>query len=84
MYPSEQSKSADFGNIALITYIMYKQTFSSPLIVTGPNSDFTGTYEGIGCLSEVTALIEYKNPERPMSYAQFNMCDIVEGYPRKK
>jgi hypothetical protein len=84
MYPSEQSKSADFGNIALITYIMYKQTFSSPLIVTGPNSDFTGTYEGIGCLSEVTALIEYKNPERPMSYAQFNMCDIVEGYPRKR
>ena len=84
MFPYKPSLSDDYDNISLITYIMYKEIFSTPLILTGRDTNFTGFYDGIGCLDEVTVLIEYKDPNRPLAYAQFNMCNIVEGFTKKK
>ncbi len=85
MFPVDNSISDEFKEIAFITYILteYKK-FDNPVIVTGENTNFTGSYDGINCLREVTAFIEYKNYKREPTYAKFNLCEKVEGFPRSK
>jgi hypothetical protein len=81
MFPVEQSIPHGFKSIAVITYIMDHSTFLSPLYSIGPDTKFTATYEGIGCLSTVTTVIEYSNLDKPLAIAKFDMCEIVEGFP---
>jgi hypothetical protein len=77
MFPVEDSIPGGFKSIALITYIMDHPTFLNPLLSTGPDTRFTGTYDGVGCLPEVTAVIEYANLDRPLALAQFDMCALL-------
>jgi hypothetical protein len=78
MFPLEQSLQGGYESIALITYIMDNSTFLNPLISTGPDTKFTGTYDGVGCLDRVIAVIEYSDVDKPLAIAQFDMCRIVE------
>ncbi len=78
MFPHEQSVSGGFEAIALITYMMDHPTFLNPLILAGPDTKFTGTYDGTGCLAQVTAVIEYSNLDKPVAYAEFPMCQLTE------
>ena len=50
MSPIEASIPGGFQSIALITYVMDNPTFLNPLITTGPDTKFTGTYDGVGVL----------------------------------
>lgn len=77
MFPVENSIPGGFKSIALITYIMDHPTFLNPLLSTGPDTRFTGTYDGVGCLPEVTAVIEYADLDRPLALAQFDMCALM-------
>lgn len=75
MFPVEKSRTDGFEGIAFITYIMDNPTFQNPHISTGPDTRFAGTYDGVGCLSHVTAVIEYSDVDKPLTIAQFNMCE---------
>ena len=75
IYPEAKQRTGGLEGIALITYIMDHPTFLNPLIATGPDTKFTGTYDGVGCLLHVIAVIEYSNVDRPLAIAEFNMCE---------
>jgi hypothetical protein len=77
LFPDERSIRSSFNEIALMTYIMDHPTFQSQLYATGPTSRFTAVYEGVGCLTRVLVLIEYKDPLRSPSLAIFNMCELL-------
>jgi hypothetical protein len=77
MFPIENSIPGGLESIALITYYMNHPTFMNSLITAGPNSKFTGSYDGVGCLTRVTAFIEYSDINKPPTVAQFNMCKIL-------
>lgn len=84
MSPVEASIPGGFQSIALITYIMDNPTFLNPLITTGPDTKFTGTYDGVGCLNRVHAVIEYSLLDKPLAIAEFDMCQILETIPLGK
>ena len=74
IFPEAKLGTGGLEGIALITYIMDHPTFLNPLIATGPDTKFTGTYDGTGCLVHVIAVIEYSNVDRPFAISEFNMC----------
>jgi preprotein translocase subunit SecG len=78
IYPIKQSIPGGFFSIALITYIMDHPSFLNPLLTTGPDTKFTGTYDGVGCLDSVTAVIEYSDLDQPIAVAEIPMCSILE------
>ncbi len=67
--------------IALITYVAGHPTLKNRLLrMTGlPRHDYAIYYDGGGCLSQITALIEYANPEKSPTVARFNGCP--QGWP---
>lgn len=60
--------------VAVITYRMDHPSFQNGLLATGPERDFTASYIGWGCLSQVVVLVEYIEPDRPPEIAEYNMC----------
>jgi len=56
-------------------------TFPNSLLATGPDRNFTASYDGVGCLSTVVALIEFVDPDTPPSATSFDMCAAI-GWPR--
>jgi hypothetical protein len=60
--------------VALVTYRLDHPTFKNALLTTGPDRHFTASYEGWGCMNQVTVLIEYVNPEQSPEIAEFDMC----------
>ena len=65
--------------VAVITYRLDHETFKNALLTTGPDRNFTASYDGWGCLDKVTVLIEYLDPERSPRIAEFDMCAALEG-----
>jgi len=64
-------------SVAVITYRMDHPTFQNGLLATGAERNFTASYAGWGCLTQVVALIEYKDPDRPPEIASYNMCEAL-------
>ena len=58
----------------MVTYRLDHPTFKNALLTTGPDRDFTASYDGWGCLPQVIVLIEYVNPEQSPEIAEFDMC----------
>ena len=65
--------------VAVVTYRLDHPTFKNALLTTGPDRDFTASYDGWGCLTQVIVLIEYVNPERSPEIAEYDMCAALEG-----
>ena len=63
--------------VAVITYRMDHPTFQNALLATGPERNFTASYTGWGCLRQVVALIEYKDPDRPPELTAYDMCEAL-------
>lgn len=76
--PEEASIPGGFQSIAVITYFLDHPSFLNPLISAGPNTRFTGTYDGYGCLDRVIAIIEYANVNKPLAVSEFDMCERLE------
>lgn len=72
--PLIPSVSGTDKHIAFITYSMNHPTFQNSLLMTGPDTEFTASYTGWGCLHEVLAVIEYINPDQPTRFVKFDMC----------
>jgi len=65
-------------SVAVITYRMDHPTFQNALLATGPERNFTASYTGWGCLRQVVALIEYKDPDRPPELTAYDMCEALD------
>ena len=76
--PDSSSIPGGLQSIAFITFRMAHPTFPNSLIATGPDRNFTASYDGVGCLNKVVALIEYTNPDTPPSVAEFNQCKLLK------
>lgn len=63
--------------VAVITYRMDHPSFQNGLLATGPERNFTASYIGWGCLSQVVVLIEYIEPDHPPEIAEYNMCSSL-------
>lgn len=81
LFPDVNSIPGGLKSVALITYIMDHPSFLNRLISAGPDSRFTGTYDGVGCLPIVTAVIEYTDINKPLTIAKINMCGILKYLP---
>ena len=78
IFPDSSSIPGGLQSIAFITFRMAHPTFPNSLIATGPDRNFTASYDGVGCLNKVVALIEYTNPDTPPSVAEFNQCKLLK------
>jgi hypothetical protein len=74
MSPVPESVPGGLGSLAFVTYRMAHHTFPNSLIATGPDRNFTASYDGVGCLSRVVAVIEYADPDKAPAVASFDMC----------
>lgn len=81
MFPKEESIPGGFRNVALVTYRMNHSSFPNSLIAAGPDRRFAGSYDGVGCLSRVTVLIEYIDPDRMPGVAEFDQCALIGATP---
>jgi hypothetical protein len=79
MFPAATSLPQGKDAVALITYLADSPAFRNRLITAGPLSNFTAGYIGWGCLSQITALVEYVDPERPPTVSIFDMCALAEA-----
>jgi hypothetical protein len=77
LYPDLQTVQGGLATLAMVTYRMDHPTFQNGLLATGPESRFTASYVGWGCLTRVIVLIEYVNPETSPEIAEFDMCDAI-------
>jgi hypothetical protein len=76
--PLIPSTSGPENRIAFITYSMNHPTFQNSLLMTGPDTKFTASYIGWGCLVEALAVIEYVDPDQPTRFVKFNMCTNIK------
>ena len=77
MFPEEKSLPQGLESLSLITYIMDHPTFQNRLITSGPDTRFTAAYYGVGCLANVTAVIEHSDLDKPFTIARFDMCKLI-------
>lgn len=75
MFPDKSALDND--QIAFITYLADHPTFRNTLMTAGSDRAFRVSYTGWGCLRQIVALIEYKDPEKPPSVARFDMCSLI-------
>ena len=77
LYPDPQTVPGGLATLAVVTYRMDHPTFQNGLLATGPETRFTASYIGWGCLTRVIVLIEYVNPETSPEIAEFDMCGAI-------
>jgi len=74
MSPVAESVPGGLASLAFVTYRMAHPTFPNSLITSGPDRNFRASYDGVGCLSRVVAVIEYADPDKVPAVASFDMC----------
>ena len=74
LYPETNTLPRGVNAVAFITYLADHPSFRNTLLTAGPDRQFRASYIGWGCLNSVTALIEYKDPTKPPTVAEFDMC----------
>ena len=77
--PAASTLPQDEAAVAVVTYRLQHETFKNALLTTGPDRDFTASYDGWGCLRKVIVLIEYVNPDQSPEIAEFDMCAALKG-----
>jgi len=80
LYPEERTLPAGPDAVAFITYLADHPTFQDTLMTAGPDRQFRVAYIGWGCLVRITALVEYRDPAKSPTAAEFNMCEKL-GWP---
>jgi len=77
LFPDPAALPKGENEVALITYFANHPTFQNTILTGGPDRQFRVSYQGWGCLRQITALIEYKNPEKPPAVSRFDMCKLL-------
>jgi len=74
LYPEPGTLPAGQDAVAFVTYLANHPTFQNTLMTAGGERNFRASYIGWGCLRSIVALVEYKDPTRPPTVAEFDMC----------
>jgi len=74
LYPEPGTLPSGLDAVAFITYLANHPTFQNTLMTAGAERSFRASYTGWGCLNKIVALVEYKDPTRPPTVAEFDMC----------
>ncbi|MGA2531435.1 MAG: ATP-binding protein [Candidatus Aminicenantales bacterium] len=77
LFPVEKTVDGGLNSLAMITMLMDDPSFKKSIIAAGPESKFVSSYEGWGCLDNVVAVIEYRDPSRRAEVTIVKMCDIL-------
>lgn len=77
LFPEPTTLSTGQDAVAFITYLADHPTFQNTLMIAGPGRNFRVTYNGWGCLTRILALVEYQNPSKTPTVAEFNMCKTL-------
>jgi hypothetical protein len=75
LYPEPGTLPTGREAVAFITYLANHPTFQNTLMTAGPERQFRASYIGWGCLRRIVGLVEYKDPTRPPTVAEFDMCE---------
>jgi hypothetical protein len=75
LYPEPGTLPTGASAVAFITYLANHPTFRNTLMTAGPDRQFRASYTGWGCLKRIVALVEYRDPTRPPTVTEFNMCE---------
>jgi hypothetical protein len=75
LYPEPGTLPTGKESVAFITYLANHPTFQNTLMTAGPERKFRVSYIGWGCLTRIVGLVEYKDPTRPPTVAEFDMCE---------
>lgn len=74
LHPKKESLEGKAEKIARIYYILNHESFYQNLRVGLPQNNFLYKYRGWGCLEEVMAIVEYKDPKTAPSISFFDQC----------
>ena len=74
LYPEVATLPTGRDAVAFITYLANHPTFQNTLMTAGAERSFRASYIGWGCLNRIVALVEYKDPTRSPTVAEFDMC----------
>lgn len=77
LFPQGNTVEGGMNGVAMITMLLDSPSFKKSIISAGPKEEFKCTYEGWGCLDDVVAVIEYREPSRRAEVTIIRMCDIV-------
>ena len=77
LYPNPATLPTGPDEVAFITYLADDKSFQNSLMTAGPERAYRVNYIGWGCLTSIVALVEYKDPTRPPTVAEFNQCRLL-------
>lgn len=77
VFPVPKSIEGGLEGLAFITYKFDHKTFPNTLYTAGRDRNFRASYDGVGCLTSVIALVEFKDPDKRPIVRRFDMCDLL-------
>jgi Novel STAND NTPase 1 len=77
LYPEPATLPTGKEAVVFITYIANHPSFQNKLMTAGAEQNFRATYIGWGCLRRIVAVVEYKDPTKPTTVAEFDMCELL-------
>ena len=77
LFPEPTTLPTGQEAVAFITYLADHTTFQNTLMIAGPGRNFRVSYTGWGCLTRIIALVEYQDPSKTPTVAEFNMCKTL-------
>ena len=86
VFPVPASISGGLESLAFITYKFDHPTFPNTLYTAGRDRNFRASYDGVGCLTSVIALVEFKDLGKRPLVRRFDMCDLLRRHssPRRE
>lgn len=77
LYPKPATLPTGGEAVAFITYLADHSSFYNALMTAGAKRGFRISYNGWGCLNRIIALVEYKDPTKTPTVAEFDMCKLL-------
>lgn len=72
--PTPEAAAKMQQRVVTVTYRLDHPSFRNPLLVTGPERQFSASYDGWGCMRIVLVMVEYLDPDRAPELIDFDMC----------
>jgi hypothetical protein len=77
LFPRTDTIDGGLNSLALITMLTDDPSFKKSILEAGPAKRYVCSYEGWGCLDNVVAVIEFRDPARRAEVTIIRMCDIL-------
>jgi len=74
LFPEKASLPKGKDSMAFTTYLFDNSVFKNRFLIAGQNSGFGITFVSWCCLMQMTALVEYADPEHQPTVLRFNGC----------